>query len=59
MSILKHHAKFILREIATALIFTARIMALSGGVVLLLILDAVLNAGMKWHDILQLIKGLI
>ena len=56
MSILSHHAKFILREIATALIFTACIMALSGGVVLLY---AVLNAGMKWHDILQLIKGLI
>jgi hypothetical protein len=56
MSILSHHAKFILREIGYALIFTACIMALSGGVVLLY---AVLNAGMKWHDILQLIKGLI
>jgi hypothetical protein len=56
MTIFKHHFRFILREIGYALIFTACITALSGGVV---ILYAVLNAGLKWHDIIQLIMGLL
>ena len=40
MTIFKHHTRFILREIGYALIFTACILAMSGGVVLLY---AVLN----------------
>jgi len=56
MSIFRHHTRFILREIGYALIFTSCIMALSLGVVLLY---AVLNAGLKWHDIIQLIMGLL
>jgi hypothetical protein len=56
MSIFRHHTRFILREIGYALIFTACILAMSGGVVLLY---AVLNAGLKWHDILNLIMGLL
>ena len=56
MSIFRHHTRFILREIGYALLFTACILAMSGGVVLLY---AVLNAGLKWHDVFNLIMGLL
>jgi len=56
MSLFRHHTKFIIREIGYALIFIACIAALSGAVVLLY---AVLNAGLKWRNITNFIMGLL